>query len=119
MTIPVSQFDRLTGSRANPVMTGEKARRKEKERFIAVNSNGKELNTQDIYKVASGRNKETDICISIGQVQMSGVDGMDKQQMPPELLQKIRESLAYGIAKSLIAKSLDELQAQEINPVEA
>ena len=48
--------------------------------------------------------------INIGQVHMLGVDGMRTSQIPPELLQKIREALAVGLARNFIAKALGELQ---------
>lgn len=41
------------------------------------------------------------------------------EKLPPELLQKIREVLAAGIAKTVIAKSLEELKLQEKNTAEA
>ena len=50
--------------------------------------------------------------IGIGQVHMLGDEGMDKPQvpqLPPELLQKIRDTLARGIAKSIVAKSINEI----------
>ena len=56
--------------------------------------------------------------ICIGQVHMSGVDRMSKPQaseMPPELLQKIRETLARGIAKSIVAKSIKEITQETLD----
>ena len=55
--------------------------------------------------------------IGIGQVHMLGVDGMSKPkvpQMPPELLQKIRETLARGIAKSIVARSITEITQEAL-----
>lgn len=39
---------------------------------------------------------------------------MERPQLPNELLQKIREVLAAGIARNIIAKALDDLQPQGI-----
>jgi len=61
-------------------------------------------------------NTQTNPGIGIGQVHMSGVDGMSKPQvpqMPPELLQKIRESLAVGLARNFINKALEEMQPRD------
>jgi len=55
--------------------------------------------------------------IGIGQVHMLGDEGMDKpqaQQLPPELLQKIRETLARGIAKSIVAKSINQISQEAL-----
>jgi hypothetical protein len=38
---------------------------------------------------------------------------MDRPLMPPELLQKIRKTLADGLAKNLIIKALEEIQPNE------
>ena len=60
--------------------------------------------------------------IDIGQANMLGVDGMDKpqaSQMPPELLQKIREALAVGLARSFITKALGEMQSVDDRKAEA
>ena len=60
---------------------------------------------------------ETNPSIGIGQVHMLGDEGMDKPQapqMPPELLQKIRETLARGIAKSIVAKSINEITQETL-----
>ena len=43
---------------------------------------------------------------------MMGVDG--KAALPPELLQKIRETLARGIAKSIVAKSIHEITQETL-----
>jgi len=42
---------------------------------------------------------------------------MDKpqaSQLPPELLQKIRETLARGIAKSIVAKSINQISQEAL-----
>jgi effector-binding domain-containing protein len=39
-----------------------------------------------------------------------GVDGMDMTKMPPELVQKMRETLAVGLAKNFINQVIEELQ---------
>ena len=55
--------------------------------------------------------------IGIGQVHMWGDEGMDKPQaaqLPPELLQKIRETLARGIAKSIVAKSINQISQEAL-----
>jgi len=67
-------------------------------------------------------NNGTNLGIDIGQAHMSGVDGMDKpkaNQIPPELLQKIREALAVGLARSFITKALDEMQPADARKVKA
>ena len=62
-------------------------------------------------------NMEANPRISIGQVHMWGDEGMDKPQapkLPPELLQKIRDTLARGIAKSIVAKSINEITQETL-----
>ena len=51
---------------------------------------------------------------SAGGGAMAGGNEVEQKKLPPELLQKMREVLAIGIAKSIIAKSLAELQSEEI-----
>jgi hypothetical protein len=58
-------------------------------------------------------NNGTGLLIDIEQANKLGDDGMDKQQMPPELIQKIRETLAAGLAKNFINKALAELQSDD------
>jgi len=48
---------------------------------------------------------------------MLGDEGMDKPQapqLPPELLQKIRDTLARGIAKSIVAKSINQISQETL-----
>ena len=55
--------------------------------------------------------------IGIGHVHMLGDEGMDKlqaSQLPPELLQKIRETLARGIAKSIVAKPINQISQEAL-----
>jgi len=62
-------------------------------------------------------NIEANPRIGIGQVHMLGDEGMDKpqaSQLPPELLQKIRETLARGIAKSIVAKSINQISQEAL-----
>ena len=62
-------------------------------------------------------NIETNPRIGIGQVHMWGDEGMKQpqaQQLPPELLQKIRETLARGIAKSIVAKSINQISQEAL-----
>ena len=62
-------------------------------------------------------NMETNPRISIGHVHMLGAEGMDKPQipqLPPELLQKIRDTLARGIAKSIVAKSINQISQETL-----
>ena len=62
-------------------------------------------------------NIETNSRIGIGQVHMLGDEGMDKPQapqLPPELLQKIRDTLARGVAKSIVAKSINEITQETL-----
>ena len=62
-------------------------------------------------------NIETNPRIGIGQVHMLGDEGMDKTQapqLPPELLQKIRDTLARGIAKSIVAKSINQITQETL-----
>ena len=62
-------------------------------------------------------NIEANPRISIGQVHMLGDEGMDKpqaSQLPPELLQKIGETLARGIAKSIVAKSINQISQEAL-----
>ena len=68
-------------------------------------------------KMVNASNIEINPGISIGQVHMLGDEGMDKPQtpqIPPELLQKIRETLARGIAKSIVAKSINEIKQETL-----
>ncbi|MCL1844061.1 MAG: hypothetical protein FWF79_09630 [Defluviitaleaceae bacterium] len=51
--------------------------------------------------------------ISIKQPNMLGEAGMDRSKMPPELLLRIRETLANGLAKNFISKALEEMQPAE------
>jgi len=72
-------------------------------------------------RMTESSNIETTPRIGIGQVHMLGDEGMDKPQipqLPPELLQKIRDTLARGIAKSIVAKSINEI-TQEAFAVKA
>jgi len=39
-----------------------------------------------------------------------GAEGVEKPKLPPEVLQRIREALAVGIARNFINKALQELQ---------
>jgi hypothetical protein len=61
--------------------------------------------------------------IYIGQDGCAGggaVAGVNEAaKLPPELLLKMREVLAIGVAKSIIAKSLAELQSEETVEVAA
>jgi len=62
-------------------------------------------------------NIEANPRIGIGQVHMWGDEGMDKpqvSQLPPELLRKIRETLARGIAKSIVAKSINQISQEAL-----
>ena len=43
---------------------------------------------------------------------MAGVNEVEQPKIPPELLLKMREMLAIGVAQSIIAKSFTELQSQ-------
>ena len=74
-------------------------------------------------QMAKTSNIQTNPRIGIGQIHMSEVvDGMSKPQapqMPPELLQKIRESLAVGLARSFINKALEEMQPPDMCNAEA
>ena len=68
-------------------------------------------------KIARSSNIEANPRIGIGQVHMWGDEGMDKpqaSQLPPELLQKIRETLARGIAKSIVAKSINQISQEAL-----
>ena len=68
-------------------------------------------------KMVNASNIEVNPRIGIGQVHMLGDEGMDKPQapqMPPELLQKIRETLARGIAKSIVAKSINQISQETL-----
>ena len=72
--------------------------------------NNTNLNLAENKKFFSQGNNGTDSLINIKYVRVMGVDGMNKPNMPPKLLQKMRETLAVGLAKNLIKKSLEELQ---------
>ena len=53
----------------------------------------------------------------VGGGEVAGVN--EAAKLPPELLQKMCEVLAIGIAKSIIAKSLAELQSEEAKEIAA
>jgi hypothetical protein len=75
------------------------------------------LTKREGIKMVNSSNMKANPGISIGQVHMLGDEGMDKPQtpqMPPELLQKIRETLARGIAKSIVAKSINEITQETL-----
>ena len=55
--------------------------------------------------------------VNAGGGEVTGVN--EAAKLPPELLQKIREVLAMGVAKSIIAKSLAELQSEDSKEVAA
>jgi len=68
-------------------------------------------------EMARSSNIEANPRIGIGHVHMLGDEGMDKTQvpqLPPELLQKIRETLARGIAKSIVAKSINQISQEAL-----
>ncbi|MCL2703068.1 MAG: hypothetical protein FWE91_05615 [Defluviitaleaceae bacterium] len=68
-------------------------------------------------KMARSSNIGVNPRIGIGQVHMLGDEGMDKPQapqLPPELLQKIRDTLARGIAKSIVAKSINQISQETL-----
>ena len=68
-------------------------------------------------KMVKPSNIEVNPRIGIGQVHMWGDEGMDKPQapqLPPELLQKIRDTLARGIAKSIVAKSINQISQEAL-----
>ena len=68
-------------------------------------------------EMVKSSNIEVNSRIGIGQVHMLGDEGMDKpqtSQLPPELLQKIRETLARGIAKSIVAKSINQISQEAL-----
>jgi hypothetical protein len=44
---------------------------------------------------------------------VTGVNEITMSKLPPELLRKMREVIAIGVAKSIIAKSLAEVQSKE------
>ena len=75
------------------------------------------LTRHEGIEMVNSSNMKADPSIGIGQVHMLGDEGMDKPQapqMPPELLQKIRETLARGIAKSIVAKSINEITQETL-----
>jgi hypothetical protein len=64
-------------------------------------------------KIKLQGNIETTSLINMKHVRVMGVDGMEKPKMPPELVQKMREVLAVGLAKNFIKKAIEELQPKD------